>query len=84
MSQQSTVADSHSGTDSHGGEHDAGHHPPQSPPLDELFDNSEIAEFDADDVTAGRHIGKLLAFFFLYTVIAMGVAALWTYWALTE
>ncbi len=47
------------------------------------FDQKQIAEFDADDVTAGRAIGKMLAFFFLYTVIVMAIAALWTFNAIS-
>ena len=43
-----------------------------------LFDEQELAEFESDDRHAGRAIGKLLAGFFLYTVIVMTIVALWT------
>jgi hypothetical protein len=43
-----------------------------------LFDEKELAEFESDDHHAGRAIGKLLAGFFLYTVIVMTIVALWT------
>ena len=43
-----------------------------------LFSEQELAQFDADDAKAGSHIGKMLALFFLYTVLAMLGVALWT------
>jgi len=45
----------------------------------ELFSPVEIAQFGADDVTAGGAIGKMLSALFLYTVFAMGLAGWWTY-----
>jgi hypothetical protein len=43
-----------------------------------LFSDQEIKELDADDSDAGRSLGKMLASFFLYTVIVMLLVALWT------
>lgn len=45
----------------------------------ELFSAVEIEQFDADDVTAGGAIGRMLSALFLYTVLAMGIAGWWTY-----
>lgn len=45
----------------------------------ELFSQTEIEQFGADDVTAGGAIGKMLSALFLYTVFAMGIAGWWTY-----
>ncbi|MEX2286134.1 MAG: hypothetical protein WD648_03530 [Planctomycetaceae bacterium] len=59
--------------------HTAHGNPVETMPIKELFDRHELAQFDADDVTAGRAIGKMLSLFFLYTVIAMGIVAWWTY-----
>lgn len=44
----------------------------------ELFERSEIRQFEADDIEAGRAIGKMLSALFIYTVIAMSIVALWT------
>jgi len=43
------------------------------------FSERQIEQFDADDGDAGRAIGKMLASFFLYTVIAMSIVAWWTF-----
>lgn len=48
-------------------------------PLDEAFEPKEIEEFESEDTIAGRAIGKMLSWFFLYTVIVMSLAAYWTY-----
>lgn len=40
----------------------------------------EYAALDREDVQAGRLIGRLLAFFFLYTIFVTILAAWWT-WA---
>ena len=61
-------------TDAHTAPHDA-------PATQELFDKSELAQFVADDQLAGQHICKLLATLFIYTLIAMSIAATWTYYA---
>lgn len=47
-----------------------------------LFNQAELEQFDADDTVAGRAIGKMLSWFFLYTIIAMSIAAWWTYSAI--
>ena len=43
------------------------------------FTERQIDQFDADDGDAGRAIGKMLATFFLYTVIVMSLVAWWTF-----
>jgi hypothetical protein len=45
---------------------------------EKLFTHEEIEQFDADDEMAGGTIGKMLALFFLYTVIVMSAVAWWT------
>jgi len=60
----------------------------QEPPADEttpadvpnrpLFEEDELEQFDADDVTAGSAICKMLSLFFLYTVIVMAIVGFWT------
>jgi len=52
-----------------------------SPITDQPFNSNELQQFDADDAHAGSAIGKMLALFFLYTVIAMAGSCLATwYW----
>lgn len=43
-----------------------------------LFTAVEIEQFEADDVSAGGAIGKMLSALFLYTIVAMGIAGWWT------
>ena len=43
------------------------------------FTGQQIDQFDADDGDAGRAIGKMLALFFLYTVIVMSGVGYWTF-----
>lgn len=43
-----------------------------------LFTSDEIRQFDADDMEAGRRIGKILTALFIYTLIAMSVVIVWT------
>ncbi len=45
----------------------------------EPFTEEQIDQFDADDGDAGRALGKMLATFFLYTVVVMIIAAWWTF-----
>jgi len=40
----------------------------------------EYAALDREDAQAGKLIGRLLAFFFLYTIVVTILAAWWT-WA---
>ena len=42
------------------------------------FSEKQIDQFDADDGDAGRAIGKMLALFFLYTVVVMSGVGYWT------
>ena len=58
----------------------AGHHAPAEP----LFDRATIHEFGEEDREAGTAIGKMLALFFLYTVIVMSFVAWWTFRSIGE
>ncbi len=68
------------GTVEHAGAHDAHSGPGGHGPIvvEQHFDAQDLEQMDADDVQAGRAIGKMLALFFLYTVIATAGAALFT------
>lgn len=59
---------------------EGGHSGPDGHPsaAEPLFEEDELTQFDADDVTAGRAICKMLSLFFLYTVIVMAIAGYWT------
>jgi hypothetical protein len=48
------------------------------------FSPEDLKQFDSEDAQAGRAIGKMLSLFFLYTVLAMSVAAFVTYWWITN
>ena len=48
-------------------------------PSEPVFDESELARFDADDTQAGRTICWMLSLFFLYTVIVMSGVGIWTF-----
>ncbi|MBD3676159.1 MAG: hypothetical protein HUJ26_21830 [Planctomycetaceae bacterium] len=48
-------------------------------PFDDHFRPADIDTFTADDTEAGSAIGKMLAWFFLYTVIVMSISAWWTF-----
>ncbi len=39
----------------------------------------EFAALEREDVQAGKLIGRLLAFFFLYTIVVTILAAWWTW-----
>jgi hypothetical protein len=54
------------------------HDDPASPGEGGPFNEQQIEQFEEDDADAGRGIGKMLATFFLYTVIAMSIVAWWT------
>jgi hypothetical protein len=45
----------------------------------EPFTEQQVEQFDTDDGDAGRAIGKMLATFFLYTIIATSAVAWWTF-----
>jgi len=53
-------------------------------PPEKLFEREELAQFDADDVVAGKAIGVMLSLFFLYTMIAMSIVGLWTFSTIFE
>ncbi len=56
-----------------------GHPPATAAAIPELpFTERQIDQFDADDGDAGRALGKMLALFFLYTIVAMSIVAYWT------
>lgn len=46
------------------------------------FAPGEFAALDREDVQAGKTIGWLLAFFFLYTIVVSVLVAWWTWDAL--
>ena len=50
-----------------------------APAGEPLFQEAELEQFDADDTEAGAAIGKMLSFFFLYTIVVMSIAAWWTF-----
>ncbi len=50
----------------------------------DVFTPLEKEQFDEDDVTAGRAIGKMLSLLFLYTVIAMSLVSWWTFSAVSD
>ena len=58
-------------------EHDEHGHGPK--PVEDRFKPQEIDGFSDEDRVAGAAIGKMLSIFFLYTVIAMTISAVWTY-----
>ena len=64
------------------GEHAAESHLPATAVVaapERLFTERQIEQFDADDGDAGRALGKMLATFFLYTVVVMLIVAWWTF-----
>ena len=61
-------------SDAHAATHDA-------PATEELFDKSELQQFIRDDQFAGRVICKMLSALFIYTLVAMSLAAGWTHYS---
>ena len=61
-------------SDAHAAPHDA-------PATEELFEKSELQQFIKDDQAAGRAICKMLSALFIYTLVAMSLAAGWTYYS---
>jgi hypothetical protein len=53
--------------------------PHAAPPQATQLSPDEFAALDREDVQAGKLIGRLLAFFFLYTVVVTILAAWWTW-----
>lgn len=47
-------------------------------PAESRFSREELRQFEADDVEAGRRIGKILTSLFVYTLIAMSVVIWWS------
>lgn len=43
------------------------------------FTPEDVAQFDADDAEAGSAIGRMLTLFFFYTVVAMTITGLCTW-----
>ncbi len=60
------------------------HAPEAAAASHELFEKHELQEFVTDDQEAGRAICKLLSVLFIYTLIAMSIAAGWTYFAILQ
>lgn len=52
-----------------------------APATEEPFDKSELQQFIRDDQFAGRVICKMLSALFIYTLVAMSLAAGWTYYS---
>ena len=50
-----------------------------APEGEPMFERRELTQFDDDDSAAGGAIGKMLCFFFLYTVVAMSIVGWWTW-----
>ncbi len=69
------MSETESSTDNASNPSEPGASTPEAP-----FDRKDLAQFEADDATAGKAIGKMLSGFFLYTVLAMGIVAAVTYW----
>ncbi len=61
-------------SDAHAAPHD-------TPATEELFEKSELQQFITDDQAAGRAICKMLSALFIYTLLAMSLAAGWTYYS---
>jgi len=47
--------------------------------FEDHFRPVDIDQFTEEDTIAGSAIGKMLAWFFLYTVIVMSISAWWTF-----
>jgi|HubBroStandDraft_3_1064219.scaffolds.fasta_scaffold412227_1 hypothetical protein len=56
-----------------------GHDDPPSPGEGGPFSEQQVEQFEEDDADAGRSLGKMLAIFFLYTVIVMSGVGWWTF-----
>jgi hypothetical protein len=65
-------------------DHAIAHDASQAADSEPLFDREELSQFDADDSTAGSAIGKMLTMFFVYTILAMGIAGYWTYISMAQ
>ena len=73
MSEETATATADHHAESHG-EHG---HGPIVPEM--RFEPTEVEQFDTDDQQAGKAIGIMLSVFFVYTILAMSLAAWWTY-----
>ena len=51
---------------------------PAHPPSADPFGAGDYARFEREDRTAGRVIGYLLCFFFVYTILVASAAIWWT------
>ncbi len=56
----------------------------QAAPFDDHFSPVDIDHFSDDDTVAGGAIGKMLALFFLYTIIGLSISAWWSYSSIGE
>ena len=75
MSEQ--VATAHSTYSDHEESHGDHGHGPVMPEM--KFEPADLERFDNDDTDAGKAIGIMLSLFFVYTIVAMSIAAWWTY-----
>lgn len=48
------------------------------------FTDAQISQFQKDDLTAGKFIGRTLVLIFLYSVIVMGGVIWWTQSSIAE
>ena len=71
MSEQIATAADAEHAESHG------EHGPIAPEM--KFEPTDLEQFDTDDQQAGKAIGIMLSLFFVYTILAMSIAAWWTY-----
>lgn len=71
--------DAHSHSD-HAEGHGHGH--AEATPLHTHFSASELRDLDDADTEAGRAIGKMLSILFVYTLIAMSIASVWTWFSI--
>lgn len=70
-------------SESHDHAHATDDHGHAAATFDDHFAPRDIDEFSDDDRIAGGNIGKMLAGFFFYTVLAMAFSAYWTYRAVS-
>lgn len=56
----------------------AAEHAPATAP-EQHFSKTDLQGFEADDVSAGRIICKMLSLLFIYTLVAMSIVSYWTY-----
>ena len=73
MSEDAIAAEQETDKEADGAGQGAAMQVPENP-----FDQTDLAEFDAADISAGSSICKMLSILFIYTLIAMSCVAWWT------